>query len=74
MRRDGVAAISVPELVLDTGDGVWTLPSGPTKTSKALRIPLSPLARSIIVMVLADPERPGSSPYMGFPCAALPWR
>lgn len=39
MRRDGVAAISVPELVLDTGDGVWTLPSDRTKTSKALRIP-----------------------------------
>ncbi len=62
MRRDEIAAMLVAELDLGPDDdptqGVWTLPASRTKNGQALRVPLSPLARSIIKEALADKERP----------------
>ena len=62
MRREEIAALPVAELDLgpdsDPSQGVWTLPSGRTKNAAALRVPLSPLARTIIKEALADPARP----------------
>lgn len=61
MRREEIAALPVAELDLGIDDapaeGVWTLPAGRTKRANALRVPLSPLARSIIKEALADPAR-----------------
>lgn len=61
MRRDEIAALPVAELDLGPDDdptqGVWTLPANRTKNGQALRVPLSPLARSIIVAALADEKR-----------------
>ena len=62
MRREEIAAMPVAELDLGSDDapaeGIWTLPAGRTKRANALRVPLSPLARSIIKEALADPARP----------------
>lgn len=62
MRRDEIAAMPVAELDLGPDDdptqGVWTLPANRTKNGQALRVPLSPLARSIIKEALADEKRP----------------
>lgn len=62
MRRDEIAAMPVAELDLGPDDdptqGVWTLPANRTKNGQALRVPLSPLARSIIKEALADDKRP----------------
>lgn len=60
MRREEIAAMPVAELDLGSDDdatqGIWTLPAARTKRANALRVPLSPLARSIIKDALA--ERP----------------
>ena len=68
MRREEIAAMPVGELELAHGgnpdDAVWTLPAGRTKRGNALRVPLSPLARSIILEALAAPERPKNSPFV----------
>jgi integrase len=68
MRREEVAAIPLSELDLGSddapSDAVWTLPRERTKRDNALRVPLSPLARSIIKGAIADPERPTSSPFV----------
>jgi integrase len=68
MRRDEVAAMPLAELDLgsdsDAANAVWTLPAARTKLANALRVPLSPLARSIILEAFADPARPSSSPYI----------
>ena len=57
MRREEIAAMPVSELELAPGgncdDAVWTLPAGRTKRANALRVPLSPLARSLIVEAMA---------------------
>lgn len=61
MRREEIAGLPVAELDLgpdDVAQAVWTLPANRTKNGQALRVPLSPLARSIIVEALADEERP----------------
>lgn len=64
MRREEIAGLPVAELDLgpdDAAQAVWTLPASRTKNGQALRVPLSPLARSIIVEALADEERPTES-------------
>lgn len=62
MRREEIAGLPVAELDLgsdaDAAQGVWTLPGDRTKNGQALRVPLSPLARSIIKEALADDARP----------------
>lgn len=62
MRREELAALPVEELKLD--DAVWTLPAARTKRSNSLRVPLSPLACSIIADALAAPERPRESQFV----------
>ena len=68
MRREENAAMPLNELELGTdeapGEGIWTLPSARTKRANALRIPLSPLARSIIKEAIEHPDRPPSSPFV----------
>lgn len=65
MRREEISAMPIADLTLgddDTPDqGIWVLPAGRTKNAKALRVPLSPLARSIIVEALNHKERPKDS-------------
>lgn len=65
MRREEIAAMPISELDLGSDDdptqGVWTLPKERTKRANALRVPLSPLARSIIKEALADPKRPAGA-------------
>lgn len=60
MRREEIAGLPVAELDLGSDDpsqAVWTLPASRTKNGQALRVPLSPLARSIIKEALADEKR-----------------
>lgn len=67
MRREELAAMPIAELDLgddDTTEGVWTLPAERTKRANALRVPLSPLARSIIQDAIADTGRPKKSPFV----------
>lgn len=67
MRREELAAMPVAELDLgddDATEGVWTLPADRTKRSNALRVPLSPLARSIIKEAIADEGRSPKSPFV----------
>jgi len=68
MRREEVAAIPIAELELEpggnAGDSVWTLPGSRTKRGNALRVPLSPMAISLIKEALAAPERPDDSPFV----------
>lgn len=58
MRREEIAGLPVAELDLGAEPAVWTLPASRTKNGQALRVPLSPLARSIIAEALADEARP----------------
>lgn len=68
MRREEVAAISLSELDLEPGgnadDAVWTLPASRTKRANALRVPLAPLACSLLKEAIASPERPKDSPFV----------
>lgn len=68
MRREEIAAMPVSELDLAPGgnpdDAVWLLPAGRTKRANALRVPLSPLARRLIVEAMSSPDRPARSPYV----------
>ncbi|MCM0032084.1 tyrosine-type recombinase/integrase [Sandarakinorhabdus limnophila] len=68
MRRKEVAGMPLAELDLGSddapGDAVWTLPRGRTKRDNALRVPLSPMARSIIKSAIADPGRPPTFPFV----------
>ena len=68
MRREEIAAMPVSELDLAPGgnpdDAVWLLPAERTKRGNALRVPLSPLARKLIVEAMASPDRPARSPYV----------
>jgi integrase len=67
MRRDEVAGMPAYELELgadDTAQGIWTLPAARTKRANALRVPLSPLARSILADALNDPQRSKESPFV----------
>lgn len=61
MRREELAGLLVSELDLGpegSTEGVWTLPASRTKRANALRVPITPLARTIIVEALKDPLRP----------------
>jgi integrase len=68
MRRDENAAMPMEELFLASNnapaEAVWTLPAGRTKRANALRVPLSPLARSIIMEAIAHPDRPKDSQFV----------
>jgi integrase len=68
MRRDEIAAMPIKELdflnMNAASDGIWTLPAARTKRANALRVSLSPLARSIIVSARDDPSRPTESPFL----------
>jgi len=67
MRREEAAGLLVSELSLGEGDeaqAIWTLPAARTKRSNALRVPLSPLARSVILAALNDPLRPKNAPFV----------
>jgi len=67
-RREEVGAIPVADL--DLGDdeapdqGIWLLLGKRTKNASALRIPLSPLARAIIIEAMQHKERPKDSKYL----------
>lgn len=79
-RREEVAGMPLKELDLGadaTPDrGVWLLPGDRTKRGNALRIPLSPLARSVIIEAIQHEDRPkrselvftttGDTPVSGF--------
>ncbi|MEQ6335323.1 site-specific integrase [Sphingobium sp. AR-3-1] len=64
-RREEVAAMPVEHLDLASdrapGDAVWLLPGARTKMNNALRVPLSRLARSIIIEAMEHPDRPKDS-------------
>lgn len=66
MRREEIAAMTLAELVLGEADqdGIWTLPAERTKRSNALRVPLSPLARSIIKDAVEHAARPSNSEFV----------
>lgn len=68
MRREEIAAMPLDELHLASDrapdDAVWILPAGRTKRTNALRIPLSPLARTIINEAIGHPDRPKNSKFV----------
>ena len=67
MRREELAGMPVSELDFTSGDpelAMWTLPAARTKRANSLRVPLSPLARTLIVDAIAAPDRPKNSPFV----------
>lgn len=68
MRREEIASIPVAELALGEDsaptEGIWTLPGDRTKNAQPLRVPLSRLARSILVEAIGDKKRPKDSPFV----------
>lgn len=68
MRREEVAGMPISELDLvpggDSDKAIWILPASRTKRENALRVPLSPLAVSIIQEAIAAPDRPKNSPFV----------
>jgi integrase len=68
MRREENAAIKCAELTLGkTGGrdcGVWELGASRTKKRNALRVPITPLARSLIREAMNHPDRPSKSPFV----------
>lgn len=68
MRRTEVTSIKLAELDLaadaKSDEAVWTLPAERTKVQNALRVPLSALARSLILEALHDPARYPDSPFL----------
>lgn len=67
MRREELAAMPCAELALGSDEdleGVWTLPAERTKRANALRVPLPPLAGSIIEDAIGDRARPPNSPFV----------
>lgn len=67
-RREEVAAMPIEHLDLATDqspdEAVWLLPSARTKMNNALRVPLSALARSIIIEAIEHPDRPKDSKFV----------
>jgi integrase len=63
MRREEVGAMSIDELELDRDalPAVWVLPADRSKNSRAIRVPLSPLATAMLAKALAS-RPPGSQP------------
>ncbi|MXP14021.1 integrase arm-type DNA-binding domain-containing protein [Altererythrobacter confluentis] len=67
MRRKELAAIPISEIELgdeDATESIWTLPAGRTKNASALKVPIPPLARSIILEAINDKGRPAKSPFV----------
>lgn len=65
MRREEVASMEIGELEFDRNVAtVWTLPASRTKTTRALRIPLSSLASQVIQEAIEDEARPLGSRYI----------
>lgn len=67
MRREELAGLRVAELDLGSdgqADAVWTLPAERTKRANALRVPLGPLAKSILIEALRHPDRPLDSEFV----------
>ncbi|OYW46372.1 MAG: integrase [Sphingomonadales bacterium 32-68-7] len=65
-RRDEIASLPLAELTLGNvaepfDEAVWVLPASRTKRANALRIPLSPLAREILIAAIHHPDRPKDS-------------
>ena len=64
-RREEVAGMPLAELTLGedaaSDRGEWVLSAARTKRANALRIPLSPLARAIILEAINHPDRPQES-------------
>lgn len=64
-RREEVAGMPLAELTLaedgPAARGEWLLVGERTKRANALRIPLSPLARSLLLEAISHPDRPRSS-------------
>lgn len=54
MRREEIAGIWIGELELRSKEPVWILPASRTKRSNALRVPILPLAKSILEEAIAD--------------------
>ena len=53
-RRDEIGAMRLVELDLppDAKEGCWNLPAGRSKNGRAIRVPLAPLARSVLESAL----------------------
>lgn len=68
MRREEIASLPIDELDLDwhaeTGEGKWTIPGERVKNGRALNVPLSPLAVTIIRSTICDPMRPKNSRFL----------
>lgn len=67
-RREELAGMPVADVTLGSdeppGQGVWLLPAERTKRSNALRIPLSPLARTILLEAIWHEDRPKDSQFV----------
>jgi integrase len=61
-RREEVAALTVAELDLreDADPPTWTIPAARSKNGRAIRVPISPLARTVLAEALA--ARPKDAP------------
>jgi outer membrane receptor protein involved in Fe transport len=66
--REENAAMPIEDFALgndDSGDqATWVLPADRTKRANALRVPLSPLARSLVVEARDHPDRPKDSKFL----------
>lgn len=67
-RREEVAAMPIADLVLGSDEeadqGVWLLPGARTKMNNALRVPLSPLAKRLILEAMRHELRPKESKFL----------
>lgn len=67
MRREELSAMPIAEVDLGpegATEGIWTLPAERTKRANALRVPLGPLARSIVSEAIEHEARPNKSPFV----------
>ncbi len=67
-RREEMAAMPVADLSLGDDDvvdhGIWILPATRTKNASALRVPMSALARALIIEALTHEDRPTDSRFL----------
>lgn len=67
-RREEVAAIPVADLALgddeQPDEAIWILPGARTKMNNALRVPLSSLARTLILEAINHQDRPRESKFV----------
>lgn len=62
MRREEIGGMLIGEIDLtDAECAVFTLPVARSKNKRALRVPLSPLTRAVLVEAMADEKRPGDA-------------